>query len=99
MSTVRMMYLKKRSRSRSACIDESGCHPFPGGYQEGVTGMDEDLADLLRRTDKKVFLVVNKVDNNKISDEIYDFHRLGFESVFGFLLPAEAEPGIFSMMW
>ena len=30
---------------------------------DGVTGMDETIADLLRRSQKPIFLAINKVDN------------------------------------
>ena len=46
-------------------IDEADAIIFMVDVETGVTGMDEDVAKLLRKVDKPVFLVVNKVDNNK----------------------------------
>lgn len=50
--------------------------------ETGVTDLDEEVAHLLRQTQKDVFLVVNKVDNNKRYMEANDFWSLGFEHVF-----------------
>jgi GTP-binding protein len=45
--------------------------------ESGVTGADEDVADLLHRTDKPVVLAVNKADNKKRRDEAFEFYALG----------------------
>ncbi len=44
--------------------------------KEGTTGEDEQVADLLRRSNKPVVLAANKVENFKQFD-YYDFYRLG----------------------
>ncbi len=54
-----------------------------------ITSSDQELARLLRRTDKPVFLVVNKVDSEKQAAEVAEFYRLGIEHVF----PISAEHG------
>lgn len=46
--------------------------------KEGLTTADIEVGAILRRTGKKVILVVNKIDNpSKIPDTIYDFYELG----------------------
>ncbi|MCB0565747.1 MAG: ribosome biogenesis GTPase Der [Lewinellaceae bacterium] len=45
----------------------------------GITDLDEEVADLLRRSDKPVFLAVNKVDNNQRMIDANEFWSLGFE--------------------
>ncbi|HVT74692.1 MAG TPA: ribosome biogenesis GTPase Der [Lacunisphaera sp.] len=47
--------------------------------REGVTALDDRIAQLLRRSGKKIVLAANKADRGeeKIAD-ISDFHRLGF---------------------
>ena len=45
--------------------------------KDGVTSQDLEVAELLRRTLKKVLLIVNKVDKPKTTD-FYDFYELGF---------------------
>lgn len=46
--------------------------------EEGLTTADIEVGAILRRTGKKVILVVNKIDNpSKMPDTIYDFYELG----------------------
>lgn len=48
----------------------------------GITDLDTVMADILRRTDKPVYLTVNKVDNHDRLMEAQEFYQLGFEHVF-----------------
>lgn len=43
----------------------------------GITDMDVAVAEILRKTEKKVILVVNKVDNNALINDAYEFYNLG----------------------
>ena len=46
--------------------------------KDGITTADEEVASMLRRTGKKIILLVNKIDNpRKIPDNFYDFYTLG----------------------
>jgi GTP-binding protein len=56
---------------------------FVTNGREGVTPADEEVARLLHRTKKPVIIAVNKVDNPKHTEEVYDFYRLGFSDVVG----------------
>jgi GTP-binding protein len=47
----------------------------------GITPEDRDVAEMLRKSGKKVFVTVNKVDNNKL-DGVYEFYSLGLGEVF-----------------
>lgn len=58
-------------------IDEADAIIFMVDVETGVTGMDEDVAALLRKVNKPVFLVVNKVDNNKRAEDAVEFYALG----------------------
>ncbi|WP_460218067.1 ribosome biogenesis GTPase Der [Psychroserpens sp. MEBiC05023] len=58
-------------------IDEADAIIFMVDVENGVTGMDEDVARLLRKVDKPVFLAVNKVDNNKRAEDAVEFYSLG----------------------
>jgi len=58
----------------SLAIEESDVIIFMVDVKSGLTGMDEDVAQVLRKTQKSVFLVANKVDNpDKINDAADDF--------------------------
>jgi GTP-binding protein len=58
-------------------IDEADAILFMVNAEEGITPMDEDVAKLLRKVTKPVFLVVNKVDNNQREQDAYEFYNLG----------------------
>lgn len=63
-------------------IDESDAIIFMVDVETGVTGMDEDVAKLLRKIKKPVFLVVNKVDNAKRAQDAVEFYSLGLGDYF-----------------
>lgn len=58
-------------------IDEADVIIFMVDVEAGVTGMDEDVAKLLRKIKKPVLLAVNKVDNSKRNAEAVEFYSLG----------------------
>ncbi|MBX2892046.1 MAG: ribosome biogenesis GTPase Der [Saprospiraceae bacterium] len=70
-----------RSQVRIA-IEESAAIIFMVDAQTGITDLDEEIAKMLRRGDKPVFLVVNKVDNHNNMLEANEFWGLGFENTF-----------------
>lgn len=63
-------------------IDEANAIVFMVDVATGITGLDESMATVLRRSTKPVFLVVNKVDNHQRMLEASEFYSLGFEHVF-----------------
>lgn len=63
-------------------IDEADAIIFMVDVEAGVTGMDVDVANLLRKVDKPVFLVVNKVDNAQRVDDAVEFYSLGLGEYF-----------------
>lgn len=63
-------------------IDESDAIIFMVDVEHGITGMDEDVAKLLRRTSKPIFLAVNKVDNNKRAADAVEFYNLGLGELY-----------------
>ncbi len=63
-------------------IDEANVIIFMVDAVSGITNLDESMADLLRRSTKPVFLVVNKVDNHARMLEASEFYSLGFEHIF-----------------
>lgn len=58
-------------------IDEADVIVAIVSVQEGVTDADEEVAQILYRSDKPVILAVNKVDNPEARSQIYDFYSLG----------------------
>ena len=63
-------------------IDEADVIIFVVDVTTGITDLDEQMADILRRQSKKVFVAVNKVDNNSRMLMANEFWSLGFENTF-----------------
>ncbi|AEE49191.1 ribosome biogenesis GTPase Der [Haliscomenobacter hydrossis] len=61
-------------------VDEASVIIFLVDVTTGITDLDEEVANLLRRSKKPVFLVVNKVDNGQRLFEANEFWSLGFEN-------------------
>jgi len=60
-------------------IEEATVLIFMVDVTTGITDLDEEIAGMLRKTDKKVFLVVNKADNHSRLLEANEFWSMGFE--------------------
>lgn len=60
-------------------IDEADVVIFIVDGKEGITTNDLVVRDILRRSNKKVVVAINKVDTKKAMENIYDFYELGFD--------------------
>lgn len=63
-------------------IDEADVIIFMVNGREGITAADEEVANLLFRSNKPVVLAVNKVDNFEMRELMYEFYSLGFGDPF-----------------
>lgn len=63
-------------------IDEADIIIFVVDGQEGITSTDQEIAHFLHRSKKPILVAVNKIDDVKHMDHVYDFYQLGFEHVF-----------------
>lgn len=63
-------------------IQEANAIVFMVDCATGITDLDQAMANVLRRTSKPVYLVVNKVDNHDRLMEAAEFYSLGFEHIF-----------------
>ena len=63
-------------------IDEADVILFMVDVDSGITSMDSEISDLLRKVDKPVFLVVNKVDNSSRINDVNEFYSLGFKELY-----------------
>jgi GTP-binding protein len=70
-------------------IEEASLIFFVLDGRTAITAPDQELARLLRKIHKPIFLVVNKIDSDKQAADVAEFHRLGFAKVF----PISAEHG------
>lgn len=59
-------------------IEEADVIVFMVDARAGITGADEEVAEVLRRTSKPVLLAVNKADNARFRQDAVEFYGLGF---------------------
>ena len=67
--------IKKQTEN---AIEEADSIFFVVDAIEGLLPLDEVIADLLRKQNKRITLIINKVDNNKIESYSTEFDKLGF---------------------
>jgi GTP-binding protein len=64
-------------RQVMAAVDEADLVLFIVDARDGVTGLDEEIARILRRSGRPIVLVANKVDASAGETELGDLYRLG----------------------
>jgi len=64
-------------------IDEADIILFMVEVKTGLSPLDEEVANILRRSKKIVFVVANKVDNSQRTHDIHEFYGLGLGEVYG----------------
>ena len=62
-------------------LEETDVIVFIVDVATGITDLDEAMTNILRKTSKPVFLVVNKVDNHDRLLEASEFYSLGFDKI------------------
>jgi GTPase len=63
-------------------VEEADIIIFLVDVSSGITDLDESVAAILRKSNKKIFLVVNKVDNSDRMVYIHEFHSFGLGELF-----------------
>ena len=58
-------------------IDEANVILFLVDAKTGITDLDQSIVQLLRKSNKKVVLAVNKVDNSILLEDAVEFYNLG----------------------
>ena len=61
-------------------ISEADVVVFIVDGKEGLTTNDLIVRDILRKTDKKIIVAINKIDVKDAKENIYDFYELGFDT-------------------
>lgn len=67
----------------SFAIDEADLILFVVDGKVELSASDYKIRDLLRKSNKEVIVVVNKIDNEQRKEELYRFYELGFAKIFG----------------
>ena len=73
------LFNKEIKMQAELAIDEADVVIFIVDGKEGITSNDLEVRNILRRSNKKVIVAINKIDNKKSMDNIYDFYELGFD--------------------
>ena len=61
-------------------IDQADVVVFVVDGKEGLTLNDLAVRDILRKSNKRVIVAINKVDVKTAQDNMYDFYELGFDN-------------------
>lgn len=73
-------------------IDEADVIVFIVDGKDGLNENDFVVRDMLRRSKKNIIVAINKIDNKKHEENIYDFYELGFDDYM--LVSGEHNVGI-----
>lgn len=76
------VFEKEIKKQVLVAIEEADAMVFVVDCESGITELDDSMANVLRRTSKPVYLVVNKVDNHDRLMEATEFYSMGFEFIF-----------------
>lgn len=83
-------FLQEIKMQAEVAMDEADVIVFLADCRSGVTNDDTYIAKLLYKTKKPIILAINKVDDQKFKDNIYEFYSLGF----GDPIPVSSSHGI-----
>lgn len=75
--------LSQMRRQAEIAMDTADVICFFTDGRDGLTDDDREVADLLRKTNKPLLLVVNKIDHISQQDSIYEFYELGLGDPIG----------------
>ncbi len=63
-------------------VEEADSIIFVCDARDGITDVDKEIAQILRKCEKPITVVINKCDNPKLDELSYEFYEFGFENVF-----------------
>ena len=76
------VFQKEIDKQVALAVEEADAILFMVDSTDGITGMDTEVAQLLRRSNKPLFLVANKADNGLRTTEAVEFYVLGFDTIY-----------------
>jgi GTP-binding protein len=77
-------------------MDEADVILFIMDGKEGLTPSDKEIADILRKLNKPVYYIVNKIDGSKHEEKTLEFYGLGVEPLYS--ISAEHGYGVNELM-
>ena len=76
------IFQKEIDKQVLLAINEADLILFMVDIIDGLTGVDQSICKLVRKSHKPVLLIANKADNSKQVENIVEFYSLGFEKIF-----------------
>ncbi len=76
------VFEKEIAKQVLIAVNEADAIVFMCDAGTGITHLDEEMASVLRKSTKPVFLTVNKVDNNDRMLDATEFYSMGFDQVY-----------------
>lgn len=76
------IFQEEISKQVQLAIDEATAVIFMLNVEEGLTDTDYEIYEMLRRANKQVYIVVNKVDSSKEELAATEFYQLGIEKYY-----------------
>ncbi|MCF7886600.1 MAG: ribosome biogenesis GTPase Der [Candidatus Marinimicrobia bacterium] len=75
--------IDKATRTQAnIAVEEADLLLFVVDVRDSITSIDREVAQILRKSNKPIFLVVNKCDNEKYLQDTYEFFELGLGEPF-----------------
>src|SRR5690606_38287594 len=75
------VFEKEIAKQVLVAVEEANVVLFLTDAATGITALDDSMAQVLRKSTKPVFLVVNKVDNNDRLLDASEFYSFGFDHI------------------
>ncbi|MGB4204430.1 MAG: ribosome biogenesis GTPase Der [Bacteroidales bacterium] len=69
-------------RQVELALEEADVILFMVDARQGLMGMDQDISELLRRSEKKIFIAANKADSSEHYYEAGEFYSLGIDHIY-----------------
>jgi GTP-binding protein len=88
--------LQQMREQSQLAMEEADVILFVMDGKDGLTPADAEVAEMLRRVDKPVFYLINKIDGDKQETGIGDFYGLGAENLYA--VSAEHNRGVGDLM-
>ena len=91
ISNKEMMNQEIKSQVEKALL-ETDLILFVVDGRFGLSPYDKEIANVIRRYNKPIIIVANKIDGQKVPDDIYDFYTFGFDDLA--IISAEQSKGL-----
>ena len=89
------LFIQMREQCQLA-MEEADVILFTMDGKEGLTSSDKEIANILRKLNKPVFYIVNKIDGPKHEERVLEFYGLGVETIHS--ISAEHGYGVRGLM-